>query len=129
MSRLDRVSTARAANAIIIVGLLLVAGSVLAALMNAYSDQYVFAPTGGAPGFNDRLRTFLNAVLEGGPRSVLVVAAGFALRTYAQRTPPVAALPQEPPVPFEDLPVRLPEGQPITIDVVQASVDDEVWRR
>jgi hypothetical protein len=127
MSRLDRVSNTKAANIIIVVGLVLFGTSVLYGLLNTFSNQYTFSPTGGDPSLKDRLQIFLNSSLNYLPWSALVVAAGFALRTYAQRTPPVAPSPESlaPPVPFEDMPVQLP----ITIDVVSGPVDDDVWRR
>ncbi len=79
----------------------------------------------------DRFQTFLNTGTNNMVLSTLVVAAGFALRTLAQRTPPVAPSPESlaPPIPFDDVPVQLPPGAPITIDVVQSPADDDVWRR
>ena len=131
MSRLDRLSNSKAANIVIVVGLVLFGLAVISGLLNAYSDGYAFSPTGGEPSFKERMQTFLNMSLNNVILSSLVVAAGCALRVYAQRTPPVAPSPDSlaPPVPFDDVPVQLPPGGPITIDVLQSPADDDVWRR
>jgi hypothetical protein len=129
MSRLDRVSTSKAATIIIVAGLVLFGCAVLAGVLTAWSNNYSFSPNGGDPALKDRLLTFFQAALLTMIWAVLVVAAGFALRAFGERpsgqTPDASA----PPIPFEDVPVRLPAGEPITIDVVQGPADDEVWRR
>ncbi len=127
MSRLDRVSNSKAAEIVIVVGLVLFAAAVLNGLLMAFTDGFTFTSDSVDPSLKDRLMTFLQSALASMAWASLVVAAGIGLRILAQRTPPVAPSPGAPaaPVPFDDVPVQLP----ITIDVVEAPADDEVWRR
>lgn len=134
MGRLDRISNSKAANIVIVAGLVIMGAAVLSGLLNAQSDQFNFASASGEVALTERLQTFLNTAMNGAPIGALVVAVGFALRTMSQRTPPVAPTPGASgtptlPVPFEDVPVQLPNLSPITIDVVQSPADDDVWRR
>ena len=133
MSRLDRVSNPKAADVIIVVGLVLFAAAILNGLLMSFTDGFTFTSNGvSEPTFKDRVMTFLQSSLSSIAWATQVTAAGVALRIFAQRTPPVAPTPGAPtpgapktPVPFDDVPGHLP----ITIDVVEAPADDDGWRR
>lgn len=131
MGRLDRISNSKAADAIIVVGLVLFSAAVLNGLLMSFTNAFSFSANGDTPSLKDRVLTFLQGSVPSMAWAALVVAAGVGLRIFAQRTPPVAPSPESlaPPMPFEDVPVKLPAGGPITIDVVQSSADDDVWRR
>ena len=122
MSRLDRVSNTKAANIVIVVGLVLFGATIAIGLL------YVLPMSkDGNPSLLERLRFFFALVLNSLPLWALVVAAGFALRVLAERTPAVATptVTVTPPVPVGDMPAQ----SPITTELMQAPADDRVWRR
>jgi hypothetical protein len=87
MVRLDRFSNAKAADVIIVVGLVLFTAAVLNGLLAAFTNTYSFSPTGDVPSFKDRLMTFRQSSLSSIAWATQVTAAGVALRIFAQRTP------------------------------------------
>lgn len=147
--RLDRISLERAANVVIVLGLVLCVAVLVNAVLSAYQDK-VYGDQFFGPGtslrFWQRVQYFLQATVNFLPWAVLVVAAGFALRAHAGRIPPAPAaakadrrrveLPDA--EPFPDATLFLPPPQPVRRDgevagsvagdVVFAKPDDELWR-
>jgi hypothetical protein len=107
---LDRIPLHRAANWLIISGLVLSVCAVAVSLINAYQDKLFgtqfFGPGSEFTGWQ-RIQSFLQNLIGSVPWTLLVVAAGFALRAWAGRMPPAPA----PPKP-ERRKVELPEAEP-----------------
>jgi hypothetical protein len=130
-SRLDRVDAARAANWIIIAGLVLVGCSVLASGLNAFHDGLFGFAGGGTPKptFLDRFQVFVGNVAQNASWAMLVVAAGFAVRVSATRPQPPLVLPPLPEPELPTSPVQLPDKVATQVVLVEPSADDEIWRR
>jgi hypothetical protein len=126
------------ANVVTALGGLLAVGSLASAWLTMSNTSYfgyegvpVGSSTPDIP-FSDRAQVFLQNVTGNLAWSLLVVAAGLAVRALATR-PAAVVLPPPPPMPaLAESPVDLPEraSVPLTqVTLVEPSADDSIWRR
>ncbi|MFZ4719302.1 MAG: hypothetical protein ACOYMR_07740 [Ilumatobacteraceae bacterium] len=144
--RFERIPLERAARWIIAAGWVLCIGALIAAVFNAYQDKVLgpqFFDPAGIRGWQ-RVMNFVQTAVQGLPMALLVVAAGFALRTWAGHVGPATAatsperrkveLPEAEPFPDSTLFLPPPPPQPERANgtgsdgVVFAKPDDDLWR-
>ena len=126
------------ATVVTVLGALLAVGSVISAwLTTSNTGYYGFVQVvGDGPSpditFSDRAQVFLQNVTANLAWSLLVVAAGLAVRAIATR-PAAVVLPPPPPVPsLPESPVELPgrAAAPLSqVVLLEPGADDAIWRR
>lgn len=126
------------ANTVTALGGLLAVGSLVSAWLTTSNTGYYgyvqVVSDGPSPDitFSDRAQSFLQNVTGNLAWSLLVVAAGLAVRALATRPAAVVLPPPSPAPVLPESPVELPDraAAPLSqVVLVEPSADDAIWRR